>query len=104
MGQSETLFHVYCEDGPGAAALREKYLAAHLAYVEAHMAAYRAAGPLRDGSGAYSGSVFIVSAADEAAARALMDGDPYFSSGMYARVRIAAFRAAAGTWVGGRNW
>ncbi len=65
---------------------------------------YRVAGPIKDASGRMAASVLIVAADDEPAARLLAMGDPYFASGMYETVEIAPFRAAAGTWVGGRNW
>jgi hypothetical protein len=37
-------------------------------------------------------------------ARALMDGDPYFTSGLYGRVEIYAQTLAVGEYLGGKIW
>lgn len=103
--RAEACFLVLCEDGPGAAALRERDLAGHLAHVERHWRRYLAAGPLRrPGDAALSGSLFLVFAANEAEARALMEGDPYITNGQYRSVRILGFTPAIGEALGGKIW
>lgn len=103
---AEGAFAVWCEDGPDAPHIREAHLDGHLAYVEENIDRYLIAGPLRRGSGeALCGSLFIVIADDEDAARAFMAGDPYFSKGAYARVDYRRLTPAAGRWMdGGVIW
>jgi uncharacterized protein len=100
----ESLFFVHAIDGANGPALRREYLRAHLDYVELHLHRYRIAGPLLSDGGAMNASVLIVAATSLADARALMDGDPYVASGLYRELVITPFRAAAGTWIGGKSW
>jgi uncharacterized protein len=97
-------YAAWCRDGPDAPRLRDEHLAAHLAHVEANMDKLLLAGPLKDESGAYAGSliVFGVDSADEA--WALMQADPYHRAGVWAEVRIERFLPVAGTLIGGRAW
>lgn len=99
------VFAVWCEDGPGAPALRKTHLDGHLRYIERFHGRYLAAGPMRRGEDpALVGSLFVVTAADEADARAFLNGDPYFSEGLFQTVSIRAFTPAAGVWMGGVIW
>lgn len=103
--RSAPLFLFVCEDGPDGARLRAERLADHLAYVEARFARYVAAGPLKsDAAGAPCASFFLIEAADEADADALMAGDPYMAPGLYASVRRWRATAAAGSLLGGVIW
>lgn len=95
------LFH--CEDGADAATLRQTHLAAHLAHVEAHIGDYAVAGPLKT-NGATTGSVLVIKAENEAAARAKFDADPYAAAAVWQAVRVHEFAAVAGDWVGGAAW
>ncbi|WP_439532219.1 YciI family protein [Polymorphobacter sp.] len=92
------------QDAPGSGPIRAKYMAAHLAHVEANMARLAVAGPLRNATGAVSGSLLVVHAEDEADARAFIAQDPYFKAGVWAVIEVRAFSAVAGDWVGGRAW
>lgn len=98
------LYAIVTQDGPGAAAVRKEKLKEHLAHVEAHLDRLTVAGPLRDEAGNFTGSLLIVKAADEADARALLESDPYFRAGIWSDIRIDAFGAVAGDWVGGKTW
>lgn len=99
------LFIVICTDGPDAAGRRRTHLDAHLAWVLTAMERLRVAGPVRDApDGAPCMSVYILEAADEADARALVATDPYFKAGVWQSVEFRHFNAAAGTWVGGAAW
>ena len=97
------LFAFYCRDGENGAVLRERHLAAHLAYVEANLEAYAVAGPLKKAGDAV-GSLLVIKGDDEPAARALFEGDPYFNAGVWQSIRVSTFLAVAGDWVGGAAW
>lgn len=99
---AETVFAVWCEDGPDAPQIRETCLDGHLAYVEARIDRYLIAGPMRRGAEeSLSGSLFLILADNEDAARAFMAGDPYVSQGAYARLDYRRLTPAAGRWMGG---
>jgi hypothetical protein len=98
------LFAIVCRDRAGAADARKAATQAHLAHVEANMARYRVAGPLRDDDGVICGSLLIIEARDADDARSFLAADPYHAAGIWGSVSIDAFYAAAGTWVGGAAW
>jgi uncharacterized protein len=103
----KTCFMVQAWDGPDAAQLRERDLVAHLAHVETYWQDYLIAGPLRPadvGSDALCGSLLMIYAHDEAGARALLDGDPYFTNGQYQRVEMWRFAPSIGLAIGGKTW
>ncbi|MDW8480193.1 MAG: YciI family protein [Xanthomonadales bacterium] len=97
----ERLFLAFGLDGPEAPRLRAELLEDHLRWVAAVHPRLRVAGPLRAGDGRFVGSVLIVAAADAGEAEALLAADPYRRGGVWREVRLHAFEAAAGTWVGG---
>lgn len=92
------LFAFYCRDGENGAVLRERTREAHLAYLGEHGGSYAVAGPLRQDS-AIIGSLVVIEAADEAAARAIFERDPYFEAGVWQSIRASAFDAIMGDWV-----
>ena len=99
------LFAIVLTDGPDAPRLRAEHLSAHLDYVAGVMPQVRVAGPLYDTPGGTpSMSLYVVEADDATAAEAFLAGDPYFVAGVWREVSIRAFKAAAGTWVGGATW
>lgn len=97
------LFAFYCRDGENGPALRERFLDAHLDHVEAHIADYAVAGPLKDDEETI-GSLLVIKADDEKQARAKFEADPYFEAGVWQSIRVAEFRGVAGDWVGGVAW
>ena len=101
---SKKLYAVIAHDKPGAMGPRMALLTAHLEHVEAHLDDLAVAGPLKDDSGAVTGSLLGLHAENEAEARALLASDPYYGADIWDRIEIRAFTAAAGTWVGGKNW
>ncbi len=98
------LYAIKAHDGPGAAAIRAEKLMEHLAHIEATLDRLTVAGPLHDEQGQTVGSLLVVKAEDEAAARSYLESDPYFKAGVWKAVDIAAFAAVAGDWVGGKTW
>jgi hypothetical protein len=95
---------VWAEDAAGADAARASELGAHLAHVEAVMAQIFVAGPLLDGAGQVVGSLLVFDVREEAAARAMMEADPYFRAGVWGRISYRPYKAVAGLWVGGKTW
>ena len=99
------VFLVLAFDAEGSADTRDRELEGHLDYVEAHCDDYLVCGPLREpGKPALVGSFFLVAAADEYAARKLVEGDPYVQSGMYREITVHAATPAAGKLMGGVIW
>ena len=97
------LFVFYCRDGEAGAQLRAKFLHEHLAHIEVRIDDYAVAGPLKQG-GATIGSLLVIKADDEAAARAKFETDPYFTAGVWQSINISPFMAVAGEWAGGVTW
>lgn len=92
-------------DAERAATLRTKHLDEHLAHVETHWRRYLNAGPIRNpGQARLTGSTFLIFADDEADARAIMAGDPYFTCGLYERVEVFEQTLAIGRYLGGKIW
>lgn len=99
------VFLVLAYDGEGSAAHRENELDGHLAYVEQRCNDYLVCGPLREpGQTELIGSFFLLVAENEDAARAMVSGDPYVQSGMYADIRVLSATAAGGRFMGGVIW
>ena len=96
-------FAFYCRDGERGEALREQFLQEHLAHVEANIADFAVAGPLKKGDQTI-GSLLVIKAVEEAEARAKFEADPYFGAGVWQSIRMEEFLAVAGDWVGGAAW
>ena len=97
-------FAILCWDAPGPAEARSSARDAHFARIETIIDRLAIAGPLKDASGAFTGSLVIVKAADEGGARAILEADPYFAAGVWERFEISEFVPAAGEWIGGKIW
>jgi uncharacterized protein YciI len=100
----ETLWLLLCADAPGSAEPREREMQGHLRFIEANLDRIAVAGPRTDGERPIDGSILVVRAESAEAARALLEGDPYFRAGVWARVDVHPFRAVCGTYVGGTTW
>lgn len=86
------LFAILFEDRADADPdLRQRHMADHLAFLEAHAAAIVAAGPLFDGN-APAGGLWLVEADSAAAALALTRADPFWPAGLRASVRVLEWR------------
>src|SRR5690606_24326392 len=90
-GAGRMLFAIICRGRAGAGETRQATRPAHLDWFERHRAAVVAAGPMLDAAGAPIGSLFVIEAADEAAARAFAAADPYAAAGLFAEVEIRPF-------------
>ncbi|MGO9392827.1 YciI family protein [Rhodoblastus sp.] len=97
----KTLMHfvALCFDKPDSLAIRQENRAAHLAFLAENAAAVKLGGPFLDSAGQMCGSMLIFSCTDEAAARALLAGDPYGKAGLFALVELRAYRPVVGVWL-----
>jgi uncharacterized protein YciI len=90
------LFVITALDKPGALDLRNAERPAHRAYLAEQAAMIKVAGPLLDEAGDMNGSVFIIEAADIAAARAFSAGDPFSRCGLFEQVEIRPWMLTVG--------
>lgn len=86
------LFAILCYDRPDAGSLRADTRPRHLEYLARFGEAVVLAGPMLGEDGVPTGSIVIVDRADRAQAEALAAGDPYAEAGLFAQVRVTAFR------------
>jgi len=81
-------FVLHCLDKPDSLDLRMATRERHLAYVQSHAADVKIAGPMFDDEGGMAGSMFILDVADQAAAKAFNDADPYTQAGLWRQVEL----------------
>lgn len=86
------LFALICTDRPDSVELRMKVRPDHLNYLESLGAALKAAGPFTSADGRPTGSLVIVEAPDEEAARRIAAADPYAAAGLFAAVDVRAWK------------
>lgn len=95
------LYMVYLEDVPDNMAIRKPLLEAHMAHMARHAQAIRLGGPImRDDGSAPAGGVLVIEAESRQAVLDIISGDPYYRAGLWAQVRIHAFRDLINTWRG----
>ena len=88
---------MHFEDDPSAAGVRDTHAAEHRAFLHAAGRRLLAAGDLmREGAEAPVGSLWLVWAPSELAARELLEADPYFRHGLRRVVRVWRWRHRAG--------
>jgi uncharacterized protein YciI len=82
-----------CTDRPGAAELRQKTRAQHLAYAEQNVGLIIAAGAkLADDGVTAVGTLYLIDVDDRAAAEAFAAGDPYSKAGVFGSVVVTRWR------------
>lgn len=86
------LFAITCADKPNSLELRMATRPTHLEYLQSRMANFVVVGPVLDAEGKPCGSLFVVEAADQAAAEAFAAGDPYAKAGLFETVQVSPFR------------
>lgn len=87
------LFTIHFTDDPAHGAERARHMADHLAFLERHGEAIRAAGPLVDPvSGEVAGGLWLVDAPSLAEARKLVETDPFWPTGLRKAVDIREWR------------
>jgi uncharacterized protein YciI len=85
-------FVILCQDIPNGFELRAAQRPAHLEYLKQQDAILMAAGPFLDDQDRMIGSMLIVDVADEAAATAFADNDPFAKAGLFAHREIRRWR------------
>lgn len=94
---SDALFAIIAYDREGSEDARAQHRDGHLAHFKAHSDKLAVAGPM---SGSNTGSLVIYRAQSEEEARAFIEGDPFYSAGVWDRIEVMQFKAASGTWAG----
>ncbi|WP_185984367.1 YciI-like protein [Aureimonas mangrovi] len=84
-------FALICNDRPDAGTLRADTRPAHVEFLNGLGAALGFAGPFLDDAGKPNGSLVVIEATDEAAARAIAAQDPYAKAGLFSNVEIRAW-------------
>lgn len=90
------LYIVFFEDVPTGAEIRAKAMPAHLAFLAAHSAEIRAAGPLAE-AGAPAGGLWLVEADAQEDVVDLTHRDPFFAAGLRQSIRVLAWTNVAGS-------
>ena len=85
------MFVIQGFDAPGAAALREQYLDAHVAHLRSLGERFVIGGPFLGENGVPVGSMIVIEAADRAAAEAFAAADPFVLNKVFARTEIHAW-------------
>jgi len=89
-------FVLICRDKKDSLELRLKTREAHLAYVGDATIDILLAGPILDGEGNPTGSLFIIKADDESAVQRFAANDPYEQAGLFEDVEIRPYRIVTG--------
>ncbi|GEQ97569.1 hypothetical protein JCM17844_12060 [Iodidimonas gelatinilytica] len=92
------LFVILATDKDGSSAIRKATRAAHLDYLKGAGDRLKLAGPLRDDKDTPLGSMIVIDAASETAARLFAQNDPYAQAGLFRSVEIKPFLAVTGRW------
>lgn len=82
------LFAILCDDRDGGLELRLATRPDHLAYLKGLASRLRFAGPFLGEDGKPVGSMLVVEADSEDAARAIAAADPYAVAGLFANVTV----------------
>ena len=92
------LFVFYCRDGENSDKLRALHKAEQRKWMAEHDHNYEVAGPLLNQAGEFVGSLLVIEAEDEAAARATVNEDPYVTGGVWQSIRVDRFEPLKGRW------
>ena len=88
-----TSYAILFEDNVNCSTQRVKYMDDHLKFLETNAGNIKAAGPLMDtDTGNPAGGLWLVEANDAKAARALVEADPFWPTGLRKSVRILHWR------------
>ncbi|AQV99185.1 YciI family protein (plasmid) [Cupriavidus necator] len=83
------LWMINCVDKPNSAALREKYLATHRAYLDGWNEKIFFSGPQQNDEGsAFVGSFFIIDVPSRAEAQRFIEGETFHAAGVFESVNI----------------
>lgn len=92
-------FAIYCADSADGGRLRKEHMDAHMQHIGKVKDRLMLAGPCPAGNGnAREASFLVIEAADAAAARTLLENDPYYKAGVWDDVVVREFRPLVGAW------
>ena len=83
---------VLFDDDPQASAMRDRHMAAHLAFLADNATRICAAGPLLEANNRPAGGLWLVDADDHEQVRALVEADPFWPTGLRRSVRIVRWK------------
>jgi uncharacterized protein len=87
------LWVISCTDKPDTAAIREKHLVPHRAYLQSQKGILVLAGATQSDDGATAiGSLFVVNVNSRADAKTFSDGDPFTQAGVFSNIAITRMR------------
>lgn len=87
------LWVIACTDKANTAAIREKVVAPHRAYLQSQKKILVLAGATQSDDGNTAiGSLFVVNVNSRAEAKAFSDGDPFTQNGVFADIKITRMR------------
>jgi uncharacterized protein YciI len=86
------LFAIYALDKTGSTELRAATRPTHLAYLDSFVSQMILAGPMLNEAGQAIGSLLVIEAENQAAAKALAAADPYAQAGLFESVTIRPYR------------
>lgn len=89
------MYALICTDKDGGLEIRKQNRAKHLDYIE-ETGIVVMAGPFLDEAGNMSGSLVILDVDNRTEAEAWAKGDPYAIAGLFAKVRIEAWKKVVG--------
>ena len=92
-------FAIYCADSADGTRLRKENHEAHMKHIGQHIGQLMLAGPCppMDGS-PREASFLVVEAADAAAAKAIVENDPFNAAGVWDQVVVREFKPLVGAW------
>jgi uncharacterized protein YciI len=92
-------YAIYCTDAADGTALRTQNMPAHREHIARIMPKIMLAGPCPALEGhSREASLLVVEADDAAAARQLLESDPFYKVGVWEKIEIRRFNALAGAW------
>ncbi len=89
-------FVALCKDKAGMSDVRTANRAAHLAFLGAHAAQVKVAGPFLGDEGTMTGSMLILDCADEAEVQTLLAKDPYAHADIFESITVQPWRWVIG--------
>ncbi|MBM3503943.1 MAG: YciI family protein [Alphaproteobacteria bacterium] len=93
-------YAIYCTDSADGSALRQRHMPAHLEHIGRVKSQLLMAGPCPATEGqTREASLLVVEADSAAAARRLLESDPFYKAGVWETIVVRPFRAVVGAWV-----
>jgi hypothetical protein len=88
------LYCIILQDAEGSEAARQQHHDGHIQHFKAHRKQLALSGPLKQDDGSAVGSLVVIDCDSQEAARTFIEGDPFYSAGVWKDVFIAQFKAS----------